>query len=134
MPATTKTEPKTPTLDLLAENKERRDAILDFLEWLQAEHRVELAKYHQHAPTCYEKRGVLICGKVMHEHTDKCRSKTDFEDVRVCGCGEETLYSFHTKHDRLVMQYLGIDEKQVEVERRALLDQLTASMNTTEGT
>lgn len=96
-----KPPPPTPTLDKLAENADKRVAILDFLEWLGSKHGIHLASYHK--------------------HTDKC---TDKDGTRICASSEELSYPIFTKHDSLVMQHLDIDEKMVEAERRALLRSL----------
>lgn len=111
----------TPTLDKLASVVDQRNAILHFLEWLAEEHRAELASYHKHVKTCQQ----------AHVHDEDCKkgyntltgircSATD----RVCGMNEETLYALRIRHEKLVMQFLGIDEKAVERERRALIEGL----------
>lgn len=93
------TPPKTPTLDKLSACASERNAICNFLEWLQ-EQGIELASYHT--------------------HTDACK------EGKICGMGEQRLYSYNIRNEKLAHRYLEIDEKKVEEERQLLIASLNA--------
>jgi hypothetical protein len=92
--------PSTPTLDKLKSVSDKSQAIGAFLEWLQSEQKVQLMRYH--------------------EHNDSCRDEDD-EDEFVCGLDDE-MFPNHSSIEQLLADYFEIDLKEVEKERRALLD------------
>lgn len=113
---------KTPMCDKLAQNKRVVEHVTDFMAWLVSEHSAELAVRHEHGPKCYRK----------HEHTDLCHgdiarayrngAECVIEKDRVCGFRDDELGPLNASTHKLVMQWLGIDERKLEDERRAILD------------
>lgn len=85
----------------------------EFMEWLN-EKKLQLGTYHK--------------------HDDGCVAKTDVEkDValggKVCGYTEEQLAVVHTKSEALIFEFLGIDVKQLDKERQAMLDKMSQEAN-----
>lgn len=93
----------TPTLDKLAEADVQRRAVLDFIEWLN-EQGIHLA--HWETLTYETLEGPYGAERPVTRKMPK------------------SLGYIHERPDPLVMRWLGLDPKDVERERRALLDSI----------
>ena len=85
-------------------------SLAEFMEWLNGKN-LQLGTYHK--------------------HDDGCQAKTEEEkDValggKVCGYSEESLAVVHIKSEALIFEFLGIDQKQLDKERQAMLDKMSA--------
>lgn len=92
----------TPTLDKLSACLKERNAIVQFLEWLESEQRIELARYHKHTKECGD----------------------EDEAGYLCGCSTERLYPANKRFESLAHKFLEIDEVKAEDERQAILASL----------
>lgn len=109
----------TPQCDALNQNSQARDAIADFLEWLNANqmliHRwttdvTDLAG-------CPHKNLLGLCSP-----TCPTCDGSGYIEVKVA----DRYLPVAKTHDRLIMDYLGIDTVALEAERRAILSELWA--------
>jgi len=92
---------KYPECDKMKAVQPRSQLIGEFLEWLNQEKGVTLAK--------------------LHEHTDECY---DEEGDRVCDLSEQVFYPFNHTTENLLAEFFGIDLEKVEKEKRAILKEL----------
>lgn len=136
----------TPTLDRIADVREHSQAIGEFLEWLRSERKLVIAEDVEASWTCE------ICGPVPKKqvtyvdwlsndtaqwrHKVKCCKRTkemmaergsvpidDFHGGEVDHV-PEGLYRAGVTIHALLAEYFGVDEREAEKERRALLDEL----------
>lgn len=94
-----------PQSEKLLTHKDERNHVVQFLEWLLDMEHVVLAKWE------------------AHKHDDSCR-QGGYVD---CGMKKGEYYLMpieRTSKNRLAMRYLGIDENELEKERRAMLEVL----------
>jgi hypothetical protein len=116
---------KSPMCEKLSAVADQRMTLTSFLDWL-ADQNLELCTSHTHSKGC----------EAPHEHDHDCRKRRDGVWVnslldapcpkmnRVCGYHEDEYTPTHEKADRLILRFLEIDEKQLEAERRAILESL----------
>jgi hypothetical protein len=92
--------------DKLQSVKESSQTIGEFLEWLQEDQGVVLAKPHVHTDFCIE------------------------EGRRVCGAESGSLIGVLASIPRWLARYFDIDEDKLEAEKRAMLDELRLGAST----
>jgi hypothetical protein len=101
-----------PEHEKLAKISDKSTACGLFVEWLAAEKGIRLANYHEHAPSCIDSDGDVVCGG---------------------GFGIDRLYPVHERLTKLLAEFFEIDEDKIEAEKRAMLDELR-TLNTRSGT
>ena len=115
---TTRDEVKTPNCDLLSKNRDARDTIMEFLEWVNVEKSISLAAWdlrmHSYlddpqVPECYGDPNCPLRGAEFHE-----------------GRHRDLLTPASERTESLVLEFFGIDERALEQERRALLEWVRA--------
>jgi hypothetical protein len=94
---TTKTYPECEKLKAV---HEKSQTIGEFLEWLEGEKGVTLAK--------------------GHEHDEDCDGGPDNK----CPIGTDSLYPLHYHTEQLLAEYFKIDLRKVEAEHREMLKNL----------
>jgi hypothetical protein len=95
--------PRYPEHDKLQTVKESSQAIGEFLDWLQNEQAVVLAKEHQHSEDCYQ------------------------DGDRVCGVQRDELAAVIAPIHCWLARYFDIDEEKLESEKRQMLDEMRSA-------
>jgi hypothetical protein len=80
--------------------QEKSQAIGEFLDWLQGDCGVVLAKYHKHSSDCFE------------------------DGVRFCSTTEDFLSPQRAPISHWLSRYFDIDEEKLEEEKLQMLDEL----------
>jgi hypothetical protein len=93
--------PKHPQHEKLAALERERAAVQGFLDFL-SDKRFLLAGYHEHGPDCYE----------------------DGHGNLTCTASTTRLAASNPSKAELIAEYLGIDLKEFELEKRAMLDDI----------
>ena len=91
-----------------------RHAISQFLEWLREEKGVLLCQRHkEHTDDCF----------IPHEHNDMCTPSLFPcpKTTQMC-VGRDQLFETCERDDQIVMEYLEIDSRELESERRAMIE------------
>jgi hypothetical protein len=114
---------KYPEHEKLSKVSDKSTACGQFVEWL-AEKGILLARRHEHTPECYEDHR---CGRDCAY--DACgRQPGGSRDTKIRTCGMLTehpaLYRIYEPLTKLLAEFFDIDEKKIEVEKRAMLDDL----------
>lgn len=105
--------PATPECDKLAAADTARDAINNFFEWLGETYGATLCQMHKHSEAC----------QAPHEHDELCPHRCAKPTEQVCGGLEGMHYPMvPSNREQLILEFLGIDLKKLEEERRALIE------------
>lgn len=132
-------EPKCPECEKLKAVSDQSQTVGEFIDWLQSEKGMTLAKRHTHTDSCYtngfNKREFRqeYGGKVSDGPINRGRPVCQPHELREgrfgrpqCGMAEETLYVECVSTTDLLAEFFEIDMKKVERERQALLDYIRA--------
>lgn len=98
-----------PQHEKLTANELRREAAQDFLDFLLHEKGWSLAAYHKHDEGCMAMVNVVGLG---------------LERERVCGMNETRLRPQNPDSAELIAEFLGIDLKELEREKRSIMDEI----------
>lgn len=103
----------SPECDKLAAAAPQREALSEFLEWLGETYGAALCQMHKHSADCM----------APHEHDELCPRRCAKLTEQVCGGIEGMYYPMvPSNREQLIFEFLGIDAKKLEEERRALLE------------
>ncbi len=91
----------TPELDKMHAVKDKSQACGEFVEWLGVEKHIVLASPHNHNSFCRDEKGHLNCDAHSGE-----------------------LVGVHVGINKLLAEFFEIDLDKIEVEKRALLDEI----------
>jgi len=105
------TEVSYPECEKLSRESDKRATLSVFMEVL-SERGLVIAEYHKHTDECV----------TSDEENAEALERDDFPSAYHCGYREDDLYPIHKRIEDLIMDFLGIDQKKLEEERRAMLD------------
>jgi hypothetical protein len=97
------------------------NALMEFAEWLE-DKGITLAHPHTHGESCYIDHDHKFADGANCSVMGECRVTRD----KICGYQKDELALVYCKFEDMVMDFLGIDQKKLDEERRAMLEKMRA--------